>query len=126
MSCQIAASKKWNIFHIDLKTAFFQGQSYGVNRDVVCRLPPVAGHPPYIAARLKKPAYGMNDHPDAGGTFLTRHCVVMAWFPHELVDAVTCCTLYSRVSELRTKSLHIVTMLHLRKSSFRNIRGRNY
>ena len=63
MSCQIAASKKWNIFHIDLKTAFFQGQSYGVNRDVVCRLPPVAGHPPYIAARLKKPAYGMNDAP---------------------------------------------------------------
>ena len=32
-----------------------------MNRDVVCQLPPEARHPPYIAARLKKPAYGMND-----------------------------------------------------------------
>ena len=46
-----------------------------MNRDVVCQLPPEAGHPRYIAARLKKPAYGMNDAPDAGATFLTRHCV---------------------------------------------------
>ena len=36
-------------------------RSYGVNRDVVCQMPPEAGHPPYIAARLKKPAHGMND-----------------------------------------------------------------
>ena len=36
MSCQTAASKSWNIFDIDLKTAFLQGQSYCVNRDVVC------------------------------------------------------------------------------------------
>ena len=27
MSCQMAASKGWDIFHIDLKTAFLQGQS---------------------------------------------------------------------------------------------------
>ena len=57
----MAASKSWNIFHIDLKTAFFQGQSYGVNRDVVCQLPPEAGNILYIAARLMNPAYGMND-----------------------------------------------------------------
>ena len=38
--------------------------------------------------------------PDAGGTFLTRHCVAVAWFPHEPIDAVTCCILYSRVSKL--------------------------
>ena len=50
-------------FHTDLKTAFLQGQFYDVNRDVVCQLPPEAGHPPYIAARLKKPSYGMNDAP---------------------------------------------------------------
>ena len=41
----MAGSKSWNIFHIGLKTAFLQGQSYGVNRDVVCQLPPEAGHP---------------------------------------------------------------------------------
>ena len=28
MSCQMAASKRWNMFHIDLKTAFLQGQSF--------------------------------------------------------------------------------------------------
>ena len=54
MICQMAASKSWIIFHIDLKTVFLQGQSYGVNRDVVCQLPLETGHPPYIAARLKE------------------------------------------------------------------------
>ena len=34
----MAASKGWDPFHIDLKTAFLQGQSYDVNRDVVCQL----------------------------------------------------------------------------------------
>ena len=59
----MAASKSGDLFHIDLKTAFLQGQSYDVNRDVVCQMPPEAGHPTYIAARLQKPAYGMNDAP---------------------------------------------------------------
>ena len=63
MSSQVAASKSWDLFHIDLNTAFLLGQSYDVNRDVVCLLPPEAGYPPYIGARLKKPAYGMNDAP---------------------------------------------------------------
>ena len=49
----MAANKGWNLFHLDLKTAFLQGQSCDVNRDVVCQLPPEAGHPPSIAARLK-------------------------------------------------------------------------
>ena len=40
--------------HADLKTAFLQGEQYGVLRDVVCQLPPEAGFPPNIAARLKK------------------------------------------------------------------------
>ena len=59
----MAASKIWIFFRIDLKTAFLQGQSYDVNRDVVCQLPLEASHPPYIAARLTTPAYGMNDAP---------------------------------------------------------------
>ena len=33
MSCSMAASKSWDLIHIDLKTAFVQGQSYDVNRD---------------------------------------------------------------------------------------------
>ena len=35
----------------------------------------------------------------AGGTSLTKHCVVMARFAPELIDGVTCCIQYSRVSE---------------------------
>ena len=46
MSCHMAASKSWDLFHIDLKTAFLQGQSCHVNRTVVCQLPPEASHPP--------------------------------------------------------------------------------
>ena len=95
----MAASKGWDLFHIDLKTVFLQGQSYDVKRDVVCQLPPEAGHPPNIAARLKKPAYGMNDAPDAGGTSLIRHWAAVAWFPHEPIDAVTCYVIYSRVGK---------------------------
>ena len=61
--CQNAASNGWSIRHIDLKTAFLQGESYAPDGDVVCQLPPEAGKPWYLAARLKKPAYGMNDAP---------------------------------------------------------------
>ena len=61
--CQNAASNGWSIQHIDLKTAFLQGETYAPDRDVVCQLPPEAGKPWYLAARLKKPAYGMNDAP---------------------------------------------------------------
>jgi hypothetical protein len=63
LACQLAAHRSWKIGHIDLKTAFLQGHEYGIHRKVVCQLPPEAGHPPYIGARLKKPAYGMNDAP---------------------------------------------------------------
>ena len=42
--------------------------------------------------------------PDDGGTFLARQCVVMAWFPLELIDAVVCCTQYSRVIEPGNKN----------------------
>ena len=38
--------------------------------------------------------------PDAGGTFLTKHCVAIAWFPHEPIDAVAYYILCSCVSKL--------------------------
>ena len=63
MACQLAASKGWNLFHMDLKTAFLQGEAYDQSRDVVCQLPPEAGYPSYIGARLKEAACGMNDAP---------------------------------------------------------------
>ena len=76
MSCQMAASKSWKIFYNGLKTAFLQEQSKSVKRDVVCQLPPEAGHPPYIAARLQNPAFGMKD--------VSRH-----WW--NILDKALCC-----------------------------------
>ena len=61
--CQNAASNGLSIQHIYLKTAFLEGEPYTPDRDVVCQLLPEAGKPRYLAARLKKPAYGMNDAP---------------------------------------------------------------
>ena len=43
LTCQWAASNKKNLMHIDLKTAFLQGESYDSHRDVVCQLPKEAG-----------------------------------------------------------------------------------
>ena len=63
LACQLAATNQWDVGHIDLKTAFLQGEEYDAARDVICQLPPEAGLPSYIGARLKKPAYGMNDAP---------------------------------------------------------------
>ena len=43
LTCQLAANKGWDVSHIDLKTAFLQGESYDELRNVVCQLPPEAG-----------------------------------------------------------------------------------
>ena len=61
MSCQMAFRKDWIIFTLILRHPSSTDQSYDVSRDDVCQLPSEAGHPPHIAAKLKKPAYGMNE-----------------------------------------------------------------
>ena len=63
LQCQAAANNNWDIVHIDLKTAFLQGEAYDETRNVICQIPPEAGYPPYMGARLKKPAYGLKDAP---------------------------------------------------------------
>ena len=47
LQCQEAANKLWDIIHIDLRTAFLQGEEFDSSRQVVCQLPPEAGYPPY-------------------------------------------------------------------------------
>ena len=63
MACQLAANEGWDLYHMDLKTAFLQGQKYDNTRSIICQLPPECGHAPYMVARMKKPAYGLNDAP---------------------------------------------------------------
>ena len=63
LQCQCAANNDWDLTHIDLKTAFLQGDKFNQERDVVCQLPPEAGLAPYWAARLKRADYGLNAAP---------------------------------------------------------------
>eukprot|EP00438_Fugacium_kawagutii_P014944 Skav228845 [mRNA] locus=scaffold2630:88:7077:+ [translate_table: standard] len=58
---QLAANKQWNLYHMDLKTAFLQGEIYDESRDIICQIPPEYGYPPYIGARMKKSAYGLKE-----------------------------------------------------------------
>ena len=59
----MAINKNWNIFHDDLKTDFFQGQFYELNRDTACELTSEADHHLYIVARLKTLSRCRNDVP---------------------------------------------------------------
>ena len=63
LCCQYAANTGNSMYHVDLKTAFLQGEPFDASRDVVCQLPPEANQPWYMAARLSKSAYGLNDAP---------------------------------------------------------------
>ena len=63
LQMQAAANNNWDITHVDLKTAFLQGDTFDKQRDVICQLPPESGLPPYMAARLRGAAYGLKDAP---------------------------------------------------------------
>ena len=82
-----------DLYQIDLKTAFLQGEVYAESRDVICQLPPEAGLPSYMAARLKRPAYGLSDAPRRWGNIVDK-----AFRSYGLVpvrDDRCCCALYS-------------------------------
>ena len=71
-----------------------------MNRDVVCQLPPEAGHPPIFAARLRKHAYGMNDAPRRWWNILDKARCSYGMVP---MRADRCCyVLYSMHSRERT------------------------
>ena len=81
LAIQAAANKGWNILHMDLKTAFLQGKAYDQTCDIICQIPPEMGYPPHIGARMKKPAYGLNDAPRRWWNILdsVRHSVLTDW-----------------------------------------------
>ena len=88
MSCQVTAKQDWNLFHLDLITAFLQRRSYNMSRDVVWQLAQEASYPPHIAARLKKPACGMNDAARRWWNFLDKALCSYGMFP---TRADRCC-----------------------------------
>ena len=59
-----AANHYWDLFHLDLKTAFLQGEHYNLSsRSVVVQLPPDIGLPTWMVGVCLRPVYGLNDAP---------------------------------------------------------------
>ena len=59
---QCAANNFWDLFHLDLKTAFLQGEHYDLeSRSVVIQLPHDIGLPPWMVGVCLRPFYGLND-----------------------------------------------------------------
>ena len=77
MTRHLAGNQFLDLCHLNLNTDFFQGESYDVSRNVVCQLPPEAGYPSHIGARLKRPTYGQMMRPDDGGIDWMQHCAIM-------------------------------------------------
>ena len=104
------SKQKLEHFDIEFKTAFLQGQSCGVDRDVVCQLQPEAGYPPYIAARMKKPAYDMNDASRRWWNILDKALCSYGMVPTRADRC--CCVLYSIQSRERTWKQNNSTQRH--------------
>ena len=52
LQCQLTANNDWDLGHIDLKTAFLQGEAFDKTRNVICQLPKEMGYPPHMGARF--------------------------------------------------------------------------
>ena len=96
-----------HFFTLIFRQLFFQAHSYGVNGDVMCQLPPEAGQPPFhIAARLKKPAYGMNDAPRHWWNILDKKLCSCGMVPTRADRCCMCCTQPKRVSKIGNKACY--------------------
>ena len=64
VTSQHAASMYWDLLHIDLKTAFLQGETYDLERRVIhVQLPSDIGLPPYLVGLCTRSVYGLADAP---------------------------------------------------------------
>ena len=64
VASQHAASSYWDLLHIDLKTAFLQGEIYDLERRVIhVQLPSDIGLPPYLVGLCTRSVYGLADAP---------------------------------------------------------------
>ena len=64
VASQHAASMYWDLLHLDLKTAFLQGETYDLDRRVIhVQLPTDIGLPPYLVGLCTRSFYGLADAP---------------------------------------------------------------
>ena len=65
----------WDLLHIDLKTAFLQGELYDLERRVIhVQLPTDIGLPPYLVGIVHPSVYGLSDAPRRCGIDSTSFC----------------------------------------------------
>ena len=102
LGCQQTVNNQWAMLHIDLKTAFLQGEDYDQVRDVVCQLPPEMGYPSHIGAKLVKPAYGMNDAPRRWWNRIDKSLQHYGFVP---MRADRCCYVYSIGTKIATPAI---------------------
>ena len=75
VACQHAASSFWDLLHIDLKTAFLQGELYDLERRVIhVQLPTDIGLPPYLVGLCTRSVYGLSDAPRRWWNRLDKFC----------------------------------------------------
>lgn len=112
LQCQVAANNKWDLTHIDLKTAFLQGEYFDDNRSIVCQIPKEAGYPPYMAARLKRAAYGLNDAPRLWWNRLDK---VLQVYGLDTARADRCCYVRYKPKTLASTTWEATTSDHPRR-----------
>ena len=103
---QCAANHYWDFFHLDLKTAFLQGEHYNLSsRSVVVQLPPDIGLPPWMVGLCLRPVYGLNDAPRRwwtnGGIDWISFSDLLVWNRLVLTDAPMSHTTASKASRTR-------------------------
>lgn len=59
----IAAAKHWQLFQMDVKNAFLNGD---LQEEVYMKPPPGYAHPPQKVCRLRRALYGLNKLPEPG------------------------------------------------------------
>ena len=68
VASQHAALMYWDLLHLDLKTAFLQGETYGLDRRVIhVQLPTDIGLPPWLVY-AHVPSMDLRTHRVGGGT----------------------------------------------------------
>ena len=78
----------WDLFHLDLKTAFPSGGTLqSVISHGVVQLPPDIGLPTWMVGLCLRPVYGRNDAPRRWWNVWINSSVQLAWKQHELTDA---------------------------------------
>jgi hypothetical protein len=64
VASQHAAPMCWDLLHLNLKTAFLEGETYDLARRVIhVKLPTDVGLPPYLVGLCTRSVYGLADAP---------------------------------------------------------------